>query len=128
MMQLTGGASSSTDPAPMSATSNSANQLDNLDGLLQALLQQSFLQPREDVTDLAYKACARLLQLREALTRETNVPNMVNTPPDGGHPVMNPLAEAQLTLSQLLAQHDDMRPQDYGSPSSNSESSSSRPR
>ena len=103
-MQTTGGASSSTDPASVPAAANSATQLDDLDRLLQVLLRQSFLQPREDVTDLAYKACARLLQLRQALTRESDVPTMVNTAPDGGHLMVKPLL-----LRQLLSQQEGMQ-------------------
>ena len=108
MMQLTGGATSSTDPAPALATAGTSDQLDELDRLLRALLQQSFLQPREDVTDLAYKAYARLLQLREAMTRGNATPTMVNTLPDNTQLAVNPLAEAQLVLNHLLAQHDSM--------------------
>ena len=108
MMQLTGGATSSTDPAPAPVAAGTSDQLDEIDRLLRALLQQSFLQPREDVTDLAYKACARLLQLRETLTRGNATPTMVNTLPDNTQLAVNPLAEAQLVLNHLLAQHGSM--------------------
>ena len=108
MMQVTGGATSSTDPAPAPVTAGTSDQLDELDRLLHALLQQSFLQPREDVTDLAYKACARLLQLREAMKRGNATPTIVNTLPDNTQLTINPLAEAQLILHYLLVQHDRM--------------------
>ena len=67
-------ASSSADRAPTSDDANSNNLLDNLDNVLQTLLQQSFLQPREEVTDLAYRACSRLLELRRSLAGELQGP------------------------------------------------------
>ena len=99
LMQTSGRASSSTDPAPGTGEESSTTLLNGLDNILQTLLQQSFLQPREDVTDLAYRACSRLLSLRRALTRELGEPCPVNTIPDGTNLMLdNPLAEAQVAL------------------------------
>eukprot|EP00439_Symbiodinium_sp_Y106_P060213 s3505_g8.t2 len=102
-------ASSSADRAPTSDDANSNNLLDNLDNVLQTLLQQSFLQPREEVTDLAYRACSRLLELRRSLAGELQGPAPADTFPDGDRPMQtNPLAEAQVILRQLALQHEEM--------------------
>ena len=109
LMQTGGRASSSTDPMPTSDDANSHNLLDNLDNILQTLLQQSFLQPREEVTDLAYRACSKLLALRRSLTGDPSPPAPLETVPDDDRPMLvNPLAEAQIILRQLVLQHNEM--------------------
>ena len=59
------------------------------------------------MTDLAYQACSRLLRLRQALAREQQEPCLVNTVPDDNSMLpVNPLAEVQVILQQLLFQHE----------------------
>ena len=112
-LMQTGGASSSTDPAPMPRTDDPADLLENLEQTLRSLLQLSFLQPREDVTDLAYRACSRLLRLREVWSNEGGHPqaifDLTDTIPDERHDELaSLLAEAQTLVQQLLLRHDSM--------------------
>ena len=108
LMQTGGRASSSTDPMPITNNANSHDLLDNLDNILQTLLQQSFLQPREEVTDLAYRACSRLLALRKLLTGDPDPPPFETVPDEDRSAPINPLAEAQVMLRQLVLQHNEM--------------------
>ena len=109
LMQTGGRASSSTDPAPRTDEGDFSTLLDNLDKPLQALLQQSFQQPRGEVTDLAYRACSRLAALRRARAREEHAPHVDLTTPDQEELLLtNPLAEAQVILCQLVLHHNDM--------------------
>ena len=109
LMQTGGRASSSTDPAPRTDEEDFGTLLDNLDNLLQALLQQSFQQPRGEVTDLAYRACSSLAALRRARAREEHAPHVDLTTPDSDTDFpTNPLAEAQVTLRRLALHHNDM--------------------
>ena len=112
-LMQTGGASSSTDPAPIPRTDDPADLLENLEQTLRSLLQLSFLQPREDVTDLAYRACSRLLRLREVWSNRGGDPqadlDLTDTIPDECHAELtNLLAEAQTLVQQLLLRHDSM--------------------
>ena len=70
---------------PMLCAGNTpAETITVLRSILHNLLQQSFLQPREDVTDLAYRAAFLVSRLEENLN--------VDMPPNGGQdaPVSNP--------------------------------------
>ena len=97
------------DPVPRTDEEDFGTLLDNLDHLLQALLQQSFQQPRGEVTDLAYRACSSLAALRRVRAREEHAPHVNLTTPDSDADFQtNPLAEAQVTLRQLVLHHNDM--------------------
>ncbi|CAE7448026.1 unnamed protein product [Symbiodinium sp. CCMP2592] len=104
--QETGGASSSTDPFAIAPDANQQQIVTNLEALLHALLEKSFLQPRENVTTLAYTACSRVHMLRQSLTTGTHSGSTLPETTQGMH--LNPLADAQLLLRQMLQNFDSM--------------------
>ncbi|CAE7305788.1 unnamed protein product [Symbiodinium sp. CCMP2592] len=89
-------------------------QADDLQTHLHQLLEQSFRQPNEEVTTLAYRACHSLHRLQDLLQAQADTPLppppmptvIQNTLPMA---MENPLAEAQVLLRQLLQNYDTMQ-------------------
>ncbi|OLP90347.1 hypothetical protein AK812_SmicGene28074 [Symbiodinium microadriaticum] len=85
--------------------------MDLLEKILQNLLEQTFQQPNEYATQLAYHACFYLNKLRELRPAGRTLPPQATeptAPTDFQLNVHNPLIEAEATLSNLANNHVDL--------------------